>query len=84
MEKTDTFLFSASMNAGTLERLCKGHKGLCSRTHLPHVQLQGKLNGVNRTKLAEPYPRQLCHRIARLVLLQYHCHVVKRLQTLSS
>jgi hypothetical protein len=82
--KRTRFLFSASMNASTLERLCKGHKGLCSRTKLPHIQLQGKLNGVNRTKLAEPYPRQLCHRIAHLVFLQYHYRVVSRLQTLTS
>ena len=76
--------FSASMNAGSLERLCKGHKGVCSRTKVLHVQLQGKLNGVNMTKLAEPYPRQLCHRIAHRVFLQYQYHVVKSLQSLSS
>ena len=82
--KRTRFLFSSCMNADALQRLCRGHKGLCSRTGLAHVQLQGKVNGVNRTKLAEPYPRQLCHRIAHLVFLQYQSRVVQRLQSLTS
>ena len=51
---------------------CDNHKqtGLCSRTGKPHTSLVGKKNGKFLTKLAEPYPYDMCIQIAD--------HVAKR------
>ena len=37
---------------------CNGHRGR------PHGQLQGQLQGVNRTARAAVYPKRMCHRMA--------------------
>ena len=42
-------------------KTCSGPSRLCSRTHAPHIILQGSRNGVFLTKLAEPYPWMLVH-----------------------
>ena len=73
--KRTRFAFSSFLNVLSLQRLCKGHKGICSRTGKPHVQLKGKCNGVNWTQIAEPYPRALCHRISQLVFMHYQLRV---------
>ena len=49
----------AGWNTGTLDGLgktCTGRRGLCSRTGLPHIQLNGRTQGISWTKIAEPYP----------------------------
>ena len=69
--KRTAFWFAGIHGAHTLCRLCKGHKGVCSRTNELHVILRGSDKGVCKTKLAEKYPRQLCHRIAFLILQAY-------------
>ena len=41
--------------------MCRGTCGKCSCTGLPHVRLMGRVAGQgDRTKLAEPYPKQWC------------------------
>ena len=80
--KRTRFAFSSVLNASSLQRLCKGHKGVCSRTGKLHVQLKGKLREVNLTKLAEPYPKVLCHRIATLVSTQYQFSILRKLDRL--
>ncbi len=48
------------------QRRCVGVKrGLCKFCGERHVELRGTLNGVWRTKVAEPYPRPLCRYLAR-------------------
>ena len=44
-------------------RRCTGH-GICSASGRPHVQLRGTFNGQFRTLIAEPYPMNLCRRLA--------------------
>lgn len=66
--KKPTRFIATFMN---LDRLlpfrCLGSKrGLCLRTHQPHVPLAGQTaDGRWLTSIAEPYPRQLCKLLAR-------------------
>ena len=76
--KRTRFAFSSFLSLLSLQRLCKGHKGICSRTGKPHVQPKGKCNGVNWTKIAEPYPRALCRRISQLVFRHYQLRVLAK------
>ena len=53
-------------------RLCHGPPGGCSRTHKKHFQLTGSArNGVPWTRIAQPYPPQLCHHLAYSLLCRY-------------
>ena len=46
------------------QRTCLGH-GICSRTNKQHFQLTGSnKHGVPWTRVAQPYPHQLCHALA--------------------
>lgn len=46
------------------QRTCHGH-GICSRTNRPHFQLTGSnKQGIPWTRVAQPYPHQLCHALA--------------------
>ena len=44
---------------------CSTRQGLCSFSNCKHLQLIGQRQGEFLTKLAEPYPRPLCKRIAK-------------------
>ena len=49
-------------------RMCTGPRGLCSRTHKPHLQLQGlDATGQWMTKRAQAYPSGLCTAVASAV-----------------
>eukprot|EP00438_Fugacium_kawagutii_P010865 Skav216249 [mRNA] locus=scaffold20:133295:138540:- [translate_table: standard] len=48
-------------------RQCSSKRGCCDKSRKPHEQLVGTVNGVFRTKLAEPYPHSLCRRLARSI-----------------
>ena len=37
-------------------RFCSSKNGICSRTHLPHEILEGTVNGVWKTSIAQVYP----------------------------
>ena len=53
-------------------RLCHGPPGLCSRTQKRHFHLTGSArNGVPWTRIAQPYPPQLCHHLAYSLLCRY-------------
>ena len=59
-----TQLWAYNIDLSGVGRLCSG-RGICSRTHLPHVTLHGKQAGTFVTAAAEPYPRPLCARLAQ-------------------
>ena len=50
-----------------LARRCHG-RGLCQRTGRPHVILTGSERGIRRTLLAMPYPEELCHVLASILI----------------
>lgn len=53
-------------------RLCQGPPGICSRTHKHHLQLTGSAsNGIPWTRIAQPYPKQLCHHLAHALVNKY-------------
>ena len=58
-----THLVSVCMPLDNAVRHCCGRSS-CSRTGKPHMQLQGTLNGIKLTLLAEPHPVHLCRRLA--------------------
>lgn len=62
--KRTKFMY-AHVDLACVERTCHSKKGICSRTGQRHVQLMGSQGGVMRTKLAEPYPAQLCRLLAQ-------------------
>lgn len=45
-------------------RQCRGPRGLCSATRQRHVQLEGVRDGQFMTLWAQPYPKELCTRLA--------------------
>ena len=49
-----------------LQRQCRG-RGLCTRTGLPHVHLEGTMQGVRLTLLAMLCPAKLCHDLAAIL-----------------
>ena len=51
-------------------RLCKGHRGICSRTNRPHIILKGydKVSKQNWTHIAEPYPKRVCSLFADCIV----------------
>ena len=55
-----------------LTKKCSGHKGICSRSHKPHIVLSGcsKQHGVLWTSLAQKYPPVLSKHIARKIIDQ--------------
>ena len=54
-----------------LQKRCWGH-GICSRTNKPHIQLTGSNSqGVPWTRIAQPYPGQLCHHLAYVLSAKY-------------
>ena len=48
----------------SLCKRCRGRRGVCSRTGLPHTVLTGTDKGVFRTAAAKVYPKALCRAIA--------------------
>ena len=59
-----TQLLFANVDLFPVSRLCTGRHGICSKTGKPHVQLSGLHNGHFRTLIAQPYPKNLCRRVA--------------------
>ena len=57
--------------------VCQGSKrGFCAFTEQPHIPLMGvSSNGQFMTKIAEPYPHQLCRVLAR-AFLDWHTQVI--------
>ena len=51
------------------DRLCKGHKGICSLSGKPHIILKGydKVTKQNWTHIAEPYPKRICSLFASCI-----------------
>jgi len=74
----------AGWNVGSLapmNKLCRGQKGVCSRTGRPHLQLNGRSNGVSWTKIAEPYPGPWARQMARhLVQAAEHLAISRMLR----
>ena len=70
-----TRLLAGNINPIDLERLqkiCRGSRGLCSRTGCQHFQLTGSnSHGVPWTRVAQPYPARLCHSLAHSLLAKY-------------
>ena len=55
-------------NVSYVERRCHQHGKLCSRSHRPHVVLEGRdASGACLTRQAEVYPRGLARNLARMV-----------------
>ena len=61
-----------SQDLQRLQRRCRGTAGVCSRTQKRHWQLSGTHKGVNMTKLAQPYPTDLCRQIAFVLTAPSH------------
>ena len=59
-----TKVLTCHIDFSLVPRLCTSHKGICSHTNKPHVQLCGQQYGQFLTLLAQPYPKKLCNRIA--------------------
>ena len=55
-----------------LQRHCRGSHGYCSRTKAKHWQLTGTHKGVCWTKIAQPYPSNLCRQIAFVLTAPSH------------
>ena len=57
-------------SADALNKRCCGHKGICSKTKQPHIQLSGSPTGSSKlwTLIAEPYPRPWAAAAARLLV----------------
>ena len=74
MEKPTTFLTGHIVedDLHRLQRRCEGPNGLCSRTGLPRWPLTGSCKGVPWTKIAEPYPAQLCTALAYALTAPLH------------
>ena len=73
--KKPTSLLCFNLDSQDLQRLqrrCRGTSGICSRTQKPHWQLSGSFRGQNWTKIAQPYPRQLCRHIAYVLTAHSH------------
>lgn len=52
-----------------LQRTCSGTRGFCGRTNKQHFQLTGSgPGGVPWTRIAQPYPKRLCHHLAHVLL----------------
>lgn len=57
------------LDSQRLQVLCSGTSGLCSRTQRKHFQLTGSgPKGIPWTRIAQPYPRRLCHHLAHVLL----------------
>ena len=62
-----------ALDAARLQRQCSGCGGLCSRTHKRHFQLTGSgPHAVPWTRLAQPYPKDLCDQLAWVLTAPYH------------
>eukprot|EP00438_Fugacium_kawagutii_P003575 Skav222552 [mRNA] locus=scaffold2837:288793:289230:- [translate_table: standard] len=75
--KRTRFLFYG-VNLQSLEhcRCCNSKRGICAFSGKPHLQLMGiTKDGTFMTKLAEPYPAQLCINIAH-AFLNWHTGVI--------
>ena len=62
-----------SLDLHRITKVCRGPKGICSRTSRPHFQLTGSRNdGTPWTKVAEPYPANLCKALAHVLTAPFH------------
>ena len=53
-----------------LQKTCSGTRGFCGRSNRKHFQLTGSgPGGVPWTRIAQPYPRQLCHVLAHTLVV---------------
>ena len=59
-----TKVLSTHVDFRSVPRLCMGKHGFCSRTHHKHVQLSGTCGKGFLTRVAQPYPRNFCRRVA--------------------
>lgn len=71
--KATTFLCGGLSNTGALALKCSGRNGICSRTQRRHIALSGTHpeRRIPWTKVAEPYPVQLCSTLAGIYLYEY-------------
>ena len=52
-----------------IQKQCSGKRGMCSTTQERHFQLTGSGPGnIPWTRIAQPYPKQLCHSLAHVLL----------------
>lgn len=65
-------------DCSSLNTVCSGRHGMCSRTHCPHIALQGKPTGSSKswTAIASPYPAQFARTAAHL-LATSHSNLVQ-------
>lgn len=68
-----TTLFYNHIGFHSLEKCCNSNKGICSRTHCPHIRLAGADDqGVFLTLRAQPYPTLLAATVGDLVARALH------------
>ena len=59
---------------GRIQRRCQAQAGWCSRSGKKHFQLTGSNSkGVPWTRVAQPYPAQLCHHLAHALTAHRRC-----------
>ena len=69
-EKSTGFL-SEFLNESDLMKLskrCTGKRGICSKSDKHNVVLEGFVQGVNLTKIAQTYPKPMARAIAFVML----------------
>lgn len=72
-KKPTMFLANYIGDTHRLCRVCRGQAGVCSATNKRHFMLTGSgPGGVPWTKIAEPYPVQLCRELAHVLTSPYH------------
>ena len=67
--RKSTRLWSWNFPLSCVAKRCRAKAGVCSTSHKPHLVLSGRdpVSGQVFTKMAEPYPPQLCEDISKVV-----------------
>ncbi len=77
--KRTLFASSGIPNMDKIGLRCTGKNRICSKTKVEHVILRGRhKSGKNMTKAAEPYPWELCRRLAYLVWQSFQVDLTNR------
>ena len=79
--KRTQVLSICALDGTHISRLCKGRGGFCSNSNKPHIALKGVAPISKRlwTKVAEPYPKQLCYMFAQHIV---NCVLKKRMSAM--
>eukprot|EP00438_Fugacium_kawagutii_P023337 Skav200217 [mRNA] locus=scaffold3745:15519:20956:- [translate_table: standard] len=75
-KRTKFLYYGVDLQRLGIHRCCNSKRGICAFSGKPHLQLMGvTTSGVFMTKLAEPYPVQLCVNIAH-AFLDWHTGII--------